>query len=209
MLPGTTDKLTALALKVKLIYFSELAHWFPTCGLQTSGMLWGYWKMSVKSYAHQASCVVSIKRYLISIFIPKRTWEYLAKGISNSFSALAFLFQGRFYFYLKPTSLLLPSPYPRSSNTNMDSGQDGISQCSLIRERTRQHRSADESQQSSLLCPWHELWPTWGSSAQTGSGLHPFISGHKARIFLFLSFPRLFWTFNTISDSSLASPSAF
>ena len=44
--------------------------------------------MSVKSYAHQALSLGSVKCYLISAFIPKREWEYLAKSISNSSSAL-------------------------------------------------------------------------------------------------------------------------
>lgn len=68
--------------------------------------------MSVKSYVYQAKSIVLVKCYIISIFIPKRDWDYLAMGISNSSSALAFSIL-RLIFFLSYThfpSISFPLP---------------------------------------------------------------------------------------------------
>ena len=56
----------------------------------------------VKSYTHQTLSLGSVKCYLITVFIPKREQEHLAKGISNSSSVLE-LSISRLNFSLSPT----------------------------------------------------------------------------------------------------------
>ena len=55
-----------------------------------------------KSYTHRTLSLGSMKCYLITILVPKREWEHLAKGISNSSSFLELSIL-RLNFSLSPT----------------------------------------------------------------------------------------------------------